>query len=76
MEPQSFEQKLHAVIIRLAHAQQLQVYEYAERLAGAELRGVPGKSLLRFAGAMPADELARMTQAIQAGCEKADVDEW
>lgn len=76
MEPQSLEQKLHAVITRLEPAQQLQVYEFAERLAGAELRGVPGKSLLPFAGTIPAEELALMTQAIQADCAKVDLDEW
>jgi hypothetical protein len=76
MEPQNIEQKLQAVITRLAPAQQLQVYEYAARLAGTERRGVPGQSLLQFAGAIPVEELALMTQAIQAGCEKVDLDEW
>jgi hypothetical protein len=38
--------------------------------------GVSGESLLRFAGAIPKDELDRMTQAIAEGCEQVDPDEW
>ena len=33
-------------------------------------RGVPGKELLRFAGTIPADDLERMTRAIEAECER------
>jgi len=29
-----------------------------------------------LAGAIPADDLELMTQAIEAGCEKVDLDEW
>ena len=39
-------------------------------------RGVPGKDLLRFAGTIAADDLELMTQAIEAECERIDVNEW
>ena len=38
--------------------------------------GVPGASLLRFAGAIPEAELDAMTRAIEEGCERTDSHEW
>lgn len=55
-------------------AQQYQVLEYARTLASPT--GVPGASLLKFAGSIDEDELDRMSQAIEEGCEKVDSDEW
>jgi hypothetical protein len=41
----------------------------------AKLRGVPGKSLPRFAGAIAPDDLEKMKAAIE-DCEKVDLNEW
>jgi hypothetical protein len=38
--------------------------------------GVPGASLLRFAGAISIEDLDSMTQAIEQGCERTDANEW
>ncbi len=57
------------------HLQQ-QVLEFVRRLTASGRQGVPGKDLLRFAGAIPADDLERMRRAIEAGCEKVDTDGW
>jgi hypothetical protein len=38
--------------------------------------GVPGKNLLHFAGTISASDLQEMAQAIEAGCEQVDLDEW
>lgn len=38
--------------------------------------GVPGASLLRFAGLIGAEDIALMQQAIQSDCEQATHDEW
>ncbi len=35
-----------------------------------------GKDLLRFVGSIPADDLKRMSDAIEEGCEKIDLNEW
>lgn len=38
--------------------------------------GVPGASLLRFAGKIPVGELDSMAHAIEQGCERTDSNEW
>jgi hypothetical protein len=37
---------------------------------------VPGKDLLRFAGAIEAEDLIAIERAIHEGCEKVNLDEW
>ncbi|MCB0051852.1 MAG: hypothetical protein KIT77_20750 [Caldilinea sp.] len=39
-------------------------------------QGVPGTTLLKFAGSIPADELDDMSAAIEQGCEQVDRNEW
>ena len=39
------------------------------------LSGVPGQQLLRFAGAIPLDDIQLMRQAIEEGCERVDTNE-
>ena len=60
----------------LPYELQQRVLEFARALAQSPLRGVPGKQLLRFAGAIPRDEVQRMREAIEEGCERIDADEW
>ena len=60
----------------LPDAEQRRVLEFARSLASSEPVGVPGKDLLPFAGLIEADDLQRMAQAIEEGCEKVDVSEW
>lgn len=47
-----------------------------EPLTPSAIKGVPGTTLLHFAGMIPPDELSAMTQAIEQGCEQADPNEW
>ncbi len=54
---------------------QQQVLQFARALAAAEPEGVPGKELLRFAGAIERDDLQRIAQAIEEGCERVNLDE-
>ena len=50
---------------------------HVENSAGNQnVTGVSGQSLLRFSGAVAADDLDRMRQAIAEGCEQVNVDEW
>lgn len=35
-----------------------------------------GKDLLKFVGSIPADDLKRMSDAIEEGCERIDLNEW
>ncbi len=54
---------------------QWQVLQFVHRLATHEIRGVPGYTLLRFAGTIPADDLQLMKTAIAENCERIDADD-
>ncbi len=60
----------------LPYELQWRVLEFTRALAFSTPRGVPGKQLLRFAGAIPVSEVELMRQAIEQGCEQVDVNEW
>jgi hypothetical protein len=55
---------------------QRQVLEFTRALALSVPRGVVGKELLQFAGAIPRSDVDLMQEAIEQGCEKVDTDEW
>jgi hypothetical protein len=55
---------------------QRHVLEFVRALAAAQVRGVPGQALLRFAGAIDASDLATMAQAIENGCEQVHGEDW
>jgi hypothetical protein len=55
---------------------QRQVLIFVDALQVSSMRGVPGKSLLEFAGTISQDDLSAMRQAIEAGCEQVDGSEW
>ena len=52
------------------------VLEFVRALTAAQVRGVPGQALLRFAGAIDASDLATMAQAIEDGCEHVHGEDW
>ena len=56
--------------------QQRHVLEFVRTLVTAQVRGVPGQALLRFAGAIDASDLATMAQAIEDGCEQVHGEDW
>jgi hypothetical protein len=51
-------------------------YQHYLDLVAHTRQGVPGRQLLRFAGAIPPDDLDLMRQAIEADCEQVDTHEW
>lgn len=57
------------------HLQQ-QVLEFTQALVKTEVRGTPGRQLLRFAGSIPLEDLQLMREAIKQDCERVDIDEW
>jgi len=63
-------------IDQLPDDQQRKVLDFVHSLKVKGVVGVPGATLLRFAGLIPVDELERMEQAIAEGCERVDVDAW
>jgi len=61
---------------RLPEAQQQRVLDFARELAAVKLHGIPGADLLAFAGRIPPDDLQRMSDAIEEGCETVNLGEW
>lgn len=55
---------------------QWRVFEFTRALAVSTPHGVPGRHMLQFAGTIPPDELRRMREAIEAGCEQVDPSGW
>ncbi len=60
----------------LPYEMQWRVYEFTRALVVSVPHGVPGSQLVRFAGAIPLDDLQVMRQAIEEGCERVDANEW
>ena len=54
---------------------QQRVLAFVQTLQVVVQSGIPGKRLLRFAGAIPPDDLQLMRQAIETGCEQIDLNE-
>lgn len=69
-------EKLVEQLKDLPYELQWRVLEFARALALFTPRGVPGRQLLPFAGAIPLDDLELMRQAIEQGCEQVDIHEW
>lgn len=59
----------------LSDAEQQRILEFARSLAESH-RGVAGRDLVGFAGAISSEDLEAMARAIDEGCEKIDLDEW
>jgi hypothetical protein len=70
------ERELRDHLNRLQPGQQQRVVNFARALAEKEVRGVAGKTLIRFGGLIAQDDLARIEGAIEAGCEQVNPDEW
>jgi len=73
MTTESIKDNLIAQIDKLPHDLQLRVLDFVKALTP---KGVEGKSLLRFEGYIPVDDLQLMSKAIEEGCEKVDISEW
>ena len=52
---------------------QIRVLEFVRSLIP---KGVAGKNLLRFEGAISADDLQSISKSIEENCEKIDTHEW
>ena len=68
--------ELNAELCKLPIEQRFQVLEFARTLTRAKVHGVKGQDLLRFAGTIEPEDLATITQTIEEGCEKVNLDEW
>jgi hypothetical protein len=73
MTTESIKDNLIDQIDKLPRDLQLRVLDFVKALTP---KGVEGKSLLRFEGAILADDLKIISKAIEEGCEKVDISEW
>lgn len=55
---------------------QRRVLDFTQALVLSLPKGVAGKQLLHFAGVIRPDDIQAMSQAIEAGCEKVEMNEW
>ncbi len=70
------ETEICAYLHQLPLEQQRHVLEFVRALAAMRVRGVPGRALLRFAGAIDVSDLATMAQAIEDDCEQVHGEDW
>jgi hypothetical protein len=61
---------------QLSLEQQQQVLGFVRALVATRVRGVPGQTLLRFAGAIDTSDLLSMAQAVEEGCEQIHAEDW
>lgn len=73
---ESIEKELHEQLSKLQPAEQRRVLDFARSLKRARPKGIPGKSLLKFAGTIPLEDLKQMQAAIESDCERVDIDGW
>ena len=55
---------------------QRRVVDFTAALVQSVPKGTPGDELLRFAGTLDPEDAKEMIEAIEAGCEQVDRDEW
>jgi hypothetical protein len=63
-------------IEKLPHELQVKVLDFAKHLQPDALKGVKGKKLLQFEGAIDFEDLELMEKAIDEGCESVDTNGW
>jgi hypothetical protein len=78
MHDTAIENAILTELRRLGSIEKERVLSFARALGGPRSLppGVPGKSLLRFAGTIPPEDLREMEAAIEEACERIDPDGW
>lgn len=61
---------------RLSPEMQARAAQLVHGLVEAAPNGIPGRDLLRFAGAIDAESVREMEEAIEDGCERIDPEAW
>ncbi len=72
----AIQQELARQLDQLPPELQRRVLDFAQALTQSRLKGEPGKELLRSAGFLDEISAREMREAIEAGCERVDVNEW
>ena len=61
---------------QLSSEQQRLVLKYVQKLTVSEVKGAPGKNLLRFSGTFSEEDADAISRIIELDCERVDVNEW
>lgn len=72
----SIQQEITKQLDRMPLELQRRVLDFAEALAQPRPKGQPGSELLRFAGFLDADSAREIREAVEAECERVDLNEW
>lgn len=76
MNDPAIQQEILGELGKLDLVEQKRVLDFARALVTRELKGIPGKDLLRFAGAFAQEDLKEMARIIEEDCERVDLNEW
>ena len=69
-------QQILSDLERLSPEMQARAAQLVHGLVEAAPKGIPGRDLLRFAGAIDAESIREMEEAIEDGCERVDPEVW
>ena len=76
MADQTIQQEIAKELERMPAELQRRVLDFARALGRPRSKGEPGKELVRFAGLLDSDSARQIAEAIEAGCEQPDLNEW
>ncbi|MGD0091975.1 MAG: hypothetical protein ABSE73_18845 [Planctomycetota bacterium] len=69
-------EEIDSLLTQLPPEKQRQALDFVRRLGGQKPKGVPGSTLLKFAGCIAKEDLRLMKAAIEEGCEQVNPDGW
>ena len=76
MVSSSLQKEILKELGKLKEREQHQVLNFTRHLARTVPRGTSGRTLLQFSSGIKRDDLKRMANAIEEGCERVNLDEW
>ncbi len=67
--PETIQERIFKEVINV-------IKNYSSEKPFTPSKGKTGKQVLQFAGLIPLSDLDKMNEAIEAGCEQIDANEW
>ena len=72
----AIDKEIREQLKQLPAERQRQVLNFARALAAKRHQAMSGQALRQFGGTIAKEDLARIAQAIEEGCEQVNPDEW
>jgi len=76
MTSSDIKRELIKQVTKLPPHLQTHLLDYAKQLSVSKPQGISGRDLLSFSGTFSTEEATLLSQAIEEGCERVNVDEW